>query len=155
MVYVLKTLVEIRFLRLFSKWMMFLECHSFLLCPLLKDVFWGILVSVCPCCILCPPCSAYSSGWFHYIFIHLIKQLQKLCHVLSFFVIISVFGNFFKNCNFDSVLFWLMIWYQSLLSMRSHGVAGVSQNCCQHYKHDRSFFKKFVTLRNVWCSTIS
>ena len=29
--------------------------------------------------ILCPLCSTYSSGWIHFIFIHLIKQLQKVC----------------------------------------------------------------------------
>ena len=32
-------------------------------------------------CILCPLCSTYSSGWIHFIFIHLIKQLQKMCRV--------------------------------------------------------------------------
>ena len=31
--------------------------------------------------ILCSLCSVYSSGWFHFIFIHLIRQLQKVCHV--------------------------------------------------------------------------
>ena len=31
--------------------------------------------------ILCPLCSAYSSGLIHFIFIHLIKQLQKVCRV--------------------------------------------------------------------------
>ena len=29
----------------------------------------------------CPLCNAYSSGWIHFIFIHLIKQLQKVCRV--------------------------------------------------------------------------
>ena len=29
----------------------------------------------------CPLCSGYSSGWIHFIFIHLIKQLQKVCRV--------------------------------------------------------------------------
>ena len=37
--------------------------------------------AVCPSVPLsripCPLCSAYSSGWIHFIFIHLIKQLQK------------------------------------------------------------------------------
>ena len=33
--------------------------------------------------IPCPLCSAYSSGWIHFISIHLIKQLQRVCHVYS------------------------------------------------------------------------
>ena len=37
-----------------------------------------------PSRIMCPLCSAYSSGWIHLIFIHLIKQLQKVCHVFEF-----------------------------------------------------------------------
>ena len=35
----------------------------------------------CPSRILCPLCSFYSSGWIHFIFIHLIKQLQKVCRM--------------------------------------------------------------------------
>ena len=31
--------------------------------------------------IPCPLCSAYSSGWVLFIFLHLIKQLQKVCRV--------------------------------------------------------------------------
>ena len=78
----------------------------------------GILVSLRPSVrpvsvprpsrIPCPLCSFYSSGWIHFIFIHLIKQLQKVCRVLSFlqnFKILNV-GNFFKFvtltlCCFD------------------------------------------------------
>ena len=41
--------------------------------------------SVCPSVrlshITCPLCRAYSSGWIHYIFIQLIKQLQKVCRL--------------------------------------------------------------------------
>ena len=46
-------------------------------------VYWFHFVrpSVCPSCILCPLCSTYSSGWIHLIFIHLIKQLQKVCRM--------------------------------------------------------------------------
>ena len=41
----------------------------------------SVCPSVHPSCIPCPLCSAYNSGWIHFIFIHLIKQLQKVCHV--------------------------------------------------------------------------
>ena len=40
--------------------------------------------SVRPSRIPCPLCSAYRSGWIHFLFIHLIKLLQKVCCVLSF-----------------------------------------------------------------------
>ena len=31
--------------------------------------------------IPCPLCSAYSSGWIHFIFLHIIKQFEKVCCV--------------------------------------------------------------------------
>ena len=31
--------------------------------------------------IPCPLCGAYISGWIHFVFTHLIKQLQKMCRV--------------------------------------------------------------------------
>ena len=71
--------------------------------------------------ISCPLCSFYSSGWFHFIFIHLIKQLQKVCRVQSFMQNLK-FWQFFKICNFDFVLFWLGIWCVIM------GQRGVSQN---------------------------
>ena len=37
--------------------------------------------SVYPSRIPCTLCSAYSSGWVHFVFIHLIKQLQVCCGV--------------------------------------------------------------------------
>ena len=37
--------------------------------------------SVRPSGIPCPLCSTYSSGWIHFIFTHLSKQLQKVCRV--------------------------------------------------------------------------
>ena len=81
----------------------------------------GILVSlrpsVCPSVrpsvprpsrIPCPLCSFYSSGWIHFIFLHLIKQLQKVCPVQSFLQNFKIwnFGNFLKSvtltlCCFD------------------------------------------------------
>ena len=50
-------------------------------------VYWfhSVRPSVCPSVRLsripCPLCSTYSFGWIHFIFIHLIKQLQKVCRV--------------------------------------------------------------------------
>ena len=50
-------------------------------------VYWfhsirsSVRPSVHPSRILCPLCSAYSSGWIHFIFTHLIKQLQKMCRM--------------------------------------------------------------------------
>ena len=41
----------------------------------------SVCPSVCLSCILCPLCSAYSSGWIHFIFIHLIEQLQEVCRM--------------------------------------------------------------------------
>ena len=60
--------------------------------------------SVCPASlprpsrIPCPLCNFYSSGCIHFIFIHLIKQLQKVCRVQSFLQNFKIwsFGNFFK-----------------------------------------------------------
>ena len=41
----------------------------------------SVRLSIHPSRIPCPLCSAYSSGWIRFIFIHLIKQLQKVCGV--------------------------------------------------------------------------
>ena len=41
----------------------------------------SVCLSVHLSCILCPLCSVYSSGQIHFIFIHLIKQLQKVYRV--------------------------------------------------------------------------
>ena len=77
--------------------------------PLTTKLLGGILVSlhpsvcpsVCPSVprpsrIPCPLCSFYSCGWIHYIFMHLIKQLQKVCRVQSFLQNSKIwnFGNF-------------------------------------------------------------
>ena len=79
-----------------------------------------------PSRIPCPLCSFYSSGWIHFIFMHLIKQLQKVCLVQSFLQNFK-FWQFFKICNFDFVLFWLRIWCESLVWVIM-GRRGVSQN---------------------------
>ena len=71
--------------------------------PPTQQSCWGCILvslrpSVRPSHIPCPLCSAYSSDWIHFIFIHLIKQLQKVCHVGSFVqnFKIWIFGNFLK-----------------------------------------------------------
>ena len=60
--------------------------------------YTGFTPSIHPSRIPCPLCSTYSFGWIHFIFIHLIKQLQKMCRmwfVLQNYKICS-FGNFLK-----------------------------------------------------------
>ena len=47
------------------------------------SVCLSIHPSVHPSGIPCPLCRAYSSGWIHLIFLHLIKQLQKVGCVQS------------------------------------------------------------------------
>ena len=83
--------------------------------------------------IPCPLCSTYSFGWIHFIFIHLMKQLQKVSCVYSF---LKKFQNvniwqIFVICNVDFVLFWLGIW------VGNHGVAvGISEcrcSSCSYY----------------------
>ena len=48
------------------------------ICPSVRS---SVHLTICPSHILYPICSAYSSGWIHFIFTHLIKQLQELCCV--------------------------------------------------------------------------
>ena len=82
--------------------------------PRTTKLLGGILVSLrpsicpasvpCPSRITCPLCSAYSSGWIHFIFTHLIKQLPKVCLVSSFLqnYKIEIFGNFLKYVTLTS-----------------------------------------------------
>ena len=51
----------------------------------------SVCLSIRPSRIPCLLCSAYSSGWIHFIFIHLIK----VCHVWSFLQNFKIFGTFF------------------------------------------------------------
>ena len=104
----------------------FVEIHvtAFIIPPAQRSC-WGYIgftPSVRPSRISCPLCSAYN--WIHFIFIHLIKQLQKVCGVKSF---LQNFWQFFKICNFDFVLFWLGIWCKSLVWVIM-GRRRVSQN---------------------------
>ena len=89
----------------------------------------SVRLSVRPSRIPCPLCSFYSSGWIHFIFMHLIRQLQKVCRMQSFLQNFKIwnFGNLKKNCNFDFMLFWLGIWCESLVWVIM-GRRGVSQN---------------------------
>ena len=43
--------------------------------------------------ILCPLCSAYSSGWIHFILIHLIRQLQRCVACILKFKFLAIFLN--------------------------------------------------------------
>ena len=79
-----------------------------------------------PSRIPCPFCSFYSSGWIHFIFMHLIKQLPKVCRVQSFLQNLK-FWQFFKICNFDFVLFWLGIWCESLVWVIMGRRRGISE----------------------------
>ena len=90
------------------------------------SVHLSIRLSICPSRILCPLCRAYSSCWIYVIFIHLIKQLQKVCKVTCKILNLN-FWQFFKICNFDFVLFWLGIWCEPLVWIIM-GWWGVSQN---------------------------
>ena len=89
----------------------------------------SVRLSVRPYHIPCPLCSTYSSSWIHFIFIHLIKQLQRVCRVLIFLQNLKFWflAIFFKYCNFHFVLFWLGIWCESLVWVNM-GRRGVSQN---------------------------
>ena len=75
--------------------------HSItIIIPSAQRSFWGILVSirpsVCPSRIPCQLCSSYSFSWIHFICIHIIKQLQKVCRVKSFLQNLRRFRKFLK-----------------------------------------------------------
>ena len=92
---------------------------AWVIIPLAQRRCWGVYwfhsvrLSVRPSVprpsrIPCPLCSFYSSGWIHFIFIHLIKQLQKVCRVQSLLQNFKIwsFGNFLRFvtltlCCFD------------------------------------------------------
>ena len=81
-------------------------------------LLWDILVSLRPpvrpsvprpSLIPCPLCSFYSSGWILFIFIHLIKQLQKVCRVQSFLQNCKIwsFDNFLAYTTSCLLLSWV------------------------------------------------
>ena len=101
-----------------------------------------------PSRITCPLCSAYSSSWIHFIFMHLTKQPRcVVCKFLAKFQFLA----FFLIWNFDFVLFWLGIWCESLVWVIM-GRWGVSQNAgilvvlvycrSQHFAIFKTFAKK-------------
>ena len=96
--------------------------------PVRPSVCPSLRPSVCPSRIPCLLCSTYSSGWIHFIFIHLIKQLQKVCRVQRFMqnFKIWIFDKFLKFVTLTLSCFDLGSdvnhWYGN------HGAAGVSQN---------------------------
>ena len=61
----------------------------------------SVCLSVPPSRIPCPLRIAYSSGWIHLIFIHLIKQLKKMCRVYSFL----------QNCKIKILVWWFHVFY--------------------------------------------
>ena len=92
-------------------------CATKLLGGILLSLHPSVCPSIRPASCMCLLCSTYSSGWLHFIFIHLIKQLQEVCCVWSFLqnFKIWIFGNFLEIFSFDFVLLWLEIWCESLV----------------------------------------
>ena len=90
-------------------------------------VYWfhPVRPSVRPFRIPFPLCSAYSSGWIYFMFIHLIKQIQKVCRLWSYLQNLNIWH--FLKFNFDFVLFWRGIWCESLVWLIM-GRRGVSHN---------------------------
>ena len=85
---------------------------SSLLYPLLQRSWkGGILVSPCPSVRLwtewCPLCIFNNTRRIHFIFAHLIKQLQKVCRMWSLFQKSKIwnFGKFFKFVTLTSSSF--------------------------------------------------
>ena len=59
----------------------------------------------------CPPCIFPNSRLIHFIFTHLIKQLQKMCSVYFFQNSqIWSFGEFFNFVTLTLSFFWVGIW---------------------------------------------
>ena len=103
----------------------------YLIIPHTQRSCWGgILVSlhpsVCPSRIPCLLCSAYSSGWIHFIFINLIKQLQEVCCMKWFLqnFKIWIFGSFFKFVTLTLSCFDLGSDVNHQYSMGNHVVMG-------------------------------
>ena len=71
---------------IFHKYRCYIK-YGVIITPPTQQSCWGVYwfhsvrPFVRPSHIPCLHCSAYSSGWIHFIFIHLINQLQKVCRV--------------------------------------------------------------------------
>ena len=104
-------------------------------------VYWfhsvrpSVLLSIHLSQIPCPLCSTHSSGWIHFIFIYLIKQIQKVRRVESLSRIhkILIFRNFVKFVTLNLSCFDLM-W---IIGMGNHGAVGAiserSRSSCSCY----------------------
>ena len=100
----------------------------------------GMLVSPCPFVRLsiclwmesCPLCIFNNTCWIHLIFIHLIKQHQKVCCELRFWqnYKIWIFGNFL-DLQVSLCPFLFMIQYHSMVwvIMGGGGGGGVFSEC--------------------------
>ena len=129
-------------------------------------VYWfhsfcqSVCPSNCPSRIPCPLCGSYSSGWIHFIFIHLIKQFQNVCHVWRFLQNLN-FWQFFLICNFDFVLFWLGIWCELLvwvimgrrgvlyISGHRHSTLGyvIDNQACLFFQHWKMLRGTFIVVQ--------
>ena len=91
-------------------------------------VYWfhSIQPSVRPSLILCPLCGAYSSGRILFI-LYILSSNFRRCIACKVSCKIWNFGNVFKICSFDFVMFWFGIWCESLVWVIM-GQWGVSQN---------------------------
>ena len=77
----------------------------------------------------CPLCIFHNTSRIHFIFAHLIKQLQKVCCVKGIVKFQNLkFWQIFGICNFDFVLLWHGIWYESIIWVIM-GQQGVFSEC--------------------------
>ena len=111
--------------------------------------------SVPPSHIPCPLCSAYSSDWIHFIFIYVIKLLQKVCRMQGFLQNFKlwIFSNFLKFVSLTlSVLTWDVMW---IASMGNHGaVGGISErrlSSCSSYDGSVSYWIS-IHINSLWTS---
>ena len=126
----------------FLLWVFWSKLAMLLYISAQRSCWGGILVSVRPSVRLsvrpsripCPLCNAYSSGWIHFIYTRLIKQLQKVCRMYSFLqnLKIWIFGNFLKFVTLTLSCFHLDLMWIS--SVGNHGAAGgISERRCSSY----------------------
>ena len=101
----------------------FLELKLFLIYPPSTKLkvgytgFTSIRLSVRLWTESCPLCNFHNISQIHFIFTHLIKQLQKVCQVLFIFAKFQnlSFWQIFQICNLNFVMFWLGIWNESIV----------------------------------------
>ena len=64
----------------------------------------------------CPLCTLHNIRWIHLIFLHLIKQLQKVYRILCFFL------AKFQNLHFWQFVLNLLLWLVSFFVLFSFGM---------------------------------